>query len=88
MINCFKKTSLNRDAFRFGLEKLMHKHNVDLAFWGHEHNYERSWPVFDKTVYKGSDGSHLYRNPIGTVHVVTGAAVRTRKLHMYRYIVW
>ena len=30
---------------RFGLEQLMARFGVDVYLCGHEHNYERLWPV-------------------------------------------
>ena len=48
---------------------------MDVAFYGHEHEYWRSFPVFDETVVNGTGTTSLetYREPRGTVHVVTGA---------------
>ena len=37
-----------------GFEKLLWKYNVDVAFWAHEHNFERFWPVYDGKVLNGS----------------------------------
>ena len=36
----------------FGLEALMDKHKVDIYFTGHEHNYERTWPVLNNKFVK------------------------------------
>ena len=58
----------------FGLEPLMLKYNVDLGIWGHEHNYERFWPLYDYQVRNGSD-REPYRNPRAPVHITTGSAV-------------
>ncbi len=33
-----------------GLEDLFYKHGVDVQIYAHEHNYERLWPVYNKTV--------------------------------------
>ncbi|PSN47682.1 hypothetical protein C0J52_18687 [Blattella germanica] len=58
---------------QYGLEKLLHKYGVDLAFWGHEHSYERTWPLFDYKVYNGSY-EHPYHNPKATVYLTSGSA--------------
>lgn len=60
--------------FRFGLEDLFHDNGVDLCLWGHEHTYERMWPVYDYKVY---NGSYLepYTNPGAPVHITSGSAV-------------
>ena len=34
---------------RYGIESLLMKYNVDVAFWAHEHNYERIYPIYDYT---------------------------------------
>lgn len=57
---------------RYQLEKLFKEHKVDLAFWAHEHSYERTWPVFDNKVMNGS--SAPYVDPGATVHIVSGNA--------------
>ena len=49
------------------LEPLLRAHRVDLALFGHLHNYERSWPVFNGTVTAMS-----YENPAATVHAILG----------------
>ena len=63
------------DPPRFPLEALFHEHGVDVAFYGHKHEYWRSFPVFNETVVNGTGLTSLetYREPRGTVHVVTGA---------------
>jgi len=45
------------------VEPLMFKFGVDVAWWGHNHSYQRSCPVFNTTCTAG-----------GTVHVVIGMA--------------
>ena len=59
---------------RYALEPLLYKYGVDLAIWAHEHSYERSWPLFNQTVYNAT-GDDPYYNPKATVHVTTGSAV-------------
>ena len=48
---------------------------VDIALWAHEHEYQRMWPVYNRTVYNGTDSSNPYENPGAPVHIVTGSAV-------------
>ncbi|KAK7867438.1 hypothetical protein R5R35_009752 [Gryllus longicercus] len=57
----------------FGLENLLFKHRVDLAFWAHQHSYERLWPIYNYTVLNGSTEAP-YTNPRAPVHITTGSA--------------
>ncbi|XP_013400248.1 acid phosphatase type 7 isoform X2 [Lingula anatina] len=57
----------------FSLEDLFYKYGVDLHFYGHEHSYERMWPVYNRKVCNGSN-DEPYHNPPAPVHVVTGSA--------------
>jgi len=54
------------DALRKAFEPLMLKYKIDVAFWGHQHAYQRSCPFHDMQCHSESDGS-------GTIHFVTGA---------------
>ena len=54
-------------ARRFGLEPLMSQFEVDVYLTGHEHNYERLWPVLNGSITKS------YAAPGKPVHVVTGS---------------
>ncbi|KAH8026055.1 hypothetical protein HPB51_015404 [Rhipicephalus microplus] len=75
--DCNSEESIARKGFpltkMYGPEKLFFKYGVDLHFTGHQHSYERLWPVYDGVVYKGN-GTDPYVNPRAPVHVVTGAA--------------
>jgi hypothetical protein len=55
----------------YGLEKLFNDLGVDIAFWGHVHLYERTWPVNNKEYEK--QGKERYDNPKWVTHVITGA---------------
>ncbi|XP_065882437.1 acid phosphatase type 7-like [Dysidea avara] len=57
----------------YGLEKLFYDYGVDIELWAHEHEYQRMWPVYNRTVYNGSD-SEPYVDPKAPVHVITGSA--------------
>ncbi len=50
------------------------EYNVDLAFWAHEHDYERFWPLYNYLVMNGTD-ERPYVEPRGPVHIITGSAV-------------
>ena len=52
----------------YGMEDLLFKYGVDLFVNGHEHDYERSWPVYNGT----SDQSNI--DPKGTIYIVSGSA--------------
>lgn len=56
----------------YGLETLFAKYGVDLEFWAHEHSYERMWPVYNRTIYNGTEGAYI--DPDAPVHIVTGSA--------------
>ena len=61
-------------ALRFPIEDLFYKYGVDLAFYGHEHEYWRTFPVYDEKVVNGTDVTlDRYFEPRGTVHVTTGS---------------
>ena len=54
-------------ARKYALEPIMAEHGVDVYLCGHEHNYERLWPVMNGTFTK------TYDQPGKPVHVVTGS---------------
>ncbi|RLN32938.1 putative inactive purple acid phosphatase 27 [Panicum miliaceum] len=58
------------------LQGLWQKHRVDLAVYGHVHNYERTCPVYENTCMDGrskDDGKGSYSGTMGgTIHVVAG----------------
>ena len=53
----------------YRLEPLFHKYGVDIIFTGHEHSYERMWPVYNLEVTQ-----HNYINCKAPVHIITGTA--------------
>ncbi|WOK99673.1 putative inactive purple acid phosphatase 27 isoform X2 [Canna indica] len=56
---------------REGLQDLWQKYKVDIAMYGHVHNYERTCPVYQNTCIR--DASHHYNGPfVATTHVVVG----------------
>jgi hypothetical protein len=46
---------------------------VDVMIWAHEHSYERMWPVYNRTVYNGTESPYV--DPPAPLHIVTGSAV-------------
>lgn len=77
---CSRRLNVMRDGIPFselfGLEELFYDHGVDLEFWGHQHCYERLFPVYNFTVQNGSHahGEYPYVNPGAPIHITTGAA--------------
>lgn len=60
---------VSKSRIRLGLEALFYKYGVDITFTGHEHSYERMWPVYDLEVTQ-----HNYIDCKAPVHIVTGTA--------------
>lgn len=79
-------THADNDA-SFPIEGLFYRYGVDIAVFGHQHDYERDFPVYNLTVAPFAMGSiagaargggsgeesAVYLNPRATVHVVSGA---------------
>ncbi|KAF5730949.1 nucleotide pyrophosphatase/phosphodiesterase-like isoform X1 [Tripterygium wilfordii] len=56
---------------RESLQKLWQKYKVDIAFYGHVHNYERTCPVYQSQCV--NEEKHHYSGTVnGTIHVVAG----------------
>ncbi|KAI6236123.1 Purple acid phosphatase [Aphelenchoides besseyi] len=56
----------------YALEPLFYDHGVDLLIFGHEHNYERLYPIYNQIVYKNN--ANPYLDPVAPVHVISGSA--------------
>uniref|UniRef100_A0A7C9ABG3 Purple acid phosphatase n=1 Tax=Opuntia streptacantha TaxID=393608 RepID=A0A7C9ABG3_OPUST len=55
------------------LQKLWQKYKVDIALFGHVHNYERTCPIYENICTR--KGRDYYQGPLnGTIHVVAGGA--------------
>lgn len=52
------------------LSPILDRFGVDLVLNGHQHSYERSWPV----LADGSVPERNYKNPQGPVYVITGGS--------------
>ncbi|KAI3785860.1 hypothetical protein L1987_44986 [Smallanthus sonchifolius] len=58
---------------RGDLQKLWQKYKVDIAFYGHAHNYERTCPLYENKCVDME--RHNYSSSVmGTIHVVVGGA--------------
>ncbi len=68
----------------YQLEELFYRQGVDLQVYGHQHNYERSYPVFDYQVQRVGDPS-VYRDVKYPVHVVSGTAGNREIHYPYNY---
>ncbi|KAA8542121.1 hypothetical protein F0562_023273 [Nyssa sinensis] len=56
---------------RESLQKLWQKYKVDIAFFGHVHNYERTCPIYQNQCVN-TERSHYSGTVNGTIHVVVG----------------
>ncbi|KAM7475741.1 hypothetical protein LguiB_022984 [Lonicera macranthoides] len=56
---------------RESLQKLWQKYKVDIAFYGHVHNYERTCPIYQNQCVN-TERSHYSGTVNGTIHVVVG----------------
>ena len=65
--------------FREAMEILLYDFQVDLAVWGHDHHYERTYPVFEENVYSNNSGTMTdpYYKPGATIHIVAGMSGRS-----------
>jgi predicted phosphodiesterase len=65
--------------FREAMESLLYEYQVDLAVWGHDHHYERTYPVFEENVYSNNSGSvsDPFYKPGATIHIVAGMSGRS-----------
>ncbi|XP_050220986.1 probable inactive purple acid phosphatase 27 [Mercurialis annua] len=66
-----KEGSFEEPMGRESLQKLWQKYKVDIAFYGHVHNYERSCPVYQSRCVN-SEKNHYSGTVEGTIHVVVG----------------
>ncbi|CAN1314121.1 Probable inactive purple acid phosphatase 1 [Linum perenne] len=58
---------------REGLQKLWQKYKVDIAMFGHVHNYERTCPVHENICTR--EEKNNYQGALnGTIHVIVGGA--------------
>jgi predicted phosphodiesterase len=60
----------HRESGRPGFEALCDRYNVNAVFSGHDHDYERSYLIYDREVV--SKKSDIAYQDSGTVYIVTG----------------
>ena len=73
--DCTKRDSVMRTGYKhelYKLEDLFFNNSVDLQVYGHEHDYERSLPVYDYFL-ELPDDLNYYRDPKFPVHIISGA---------------
>lgn len=56
---------------RESLQRLWQKYKVDIAFFGHVHNYERTCPIYQNQCVN-TEKNHYTGTVNGTIHVVVG----------------
>jgi len=66
---------------QFGIEALLLEYNVDIFFCGHEHSYERSFPVSRGHINQQQNQTYL--NPIFPIHILCGSAGCPEDLDYY-----
>ena len=56
------------------LEPILFENSVDLAIWGHDHFYERSWPVVNENITtRGlNDEGLMFVSGFSPIHIVAG----------------
>lgn len=66
------------EALRADLEVLFVESGVDLVFWGHDHFYERTWPVINAEVQQRGDGGEgkVFSGGHAPIHLIVGTAGR------------
>lgn len=69
--NYAEEGSFEEPMGRESLQKLWQKYRVDIAFYGHVHNYERTCPIYQNQCVN-NEKSHYSGIMNGTIHVVAG----------------
>ncbi|XP_030938546.1 probable inactive purple acid phosphatase 27 isoform X1 [Quercus lobata] len=70
--NYWKDGSYGESMGRESLQKLWQKYKVDIAFYGHVHNYERTCPIYQNRCVN-TEKTHYSGTVNGTIHIVVGA---------------
>ncbi|XP_030477321.2 probable inactive purple acid phosphatase 27 [Syzygium oleosum] len=72
---------------RDSLQKLWQKYKVDMAFYGHVHNYERTCPIYQNQCVN-TEKSHYSGTVNGTIHVVVGCGGSERSYFSESQTIW
>ncbi|XP_067651531.1 uncharacterized protein [Haliotis asinina] len=68
-IVCIERCDIEAPRYRANIEDLLYYQNVDIYMSGHNHQYERSYPVYKKRIAQKD-----YTNSLSPVYIVNGAA--------------
>ncbi|XP_031271840.1 probable inactive purple acid phosphatase 27 [Pistacia vera] len=67
----WQQGSFGEPMGRESLQKLWQKYKVDIAFYGHVHNYERTCPIYQHQCVS-TEKYHYSGTVNGTIHIVVG----------------
>ena len=72
------------NVMKYGLEQLFYDYSVDVELWGHEHNYERLYPVYRgvpdfENIYVHNKTTTYY-NPVTPIQIISGG-FGNREMH-------
>ena len=73
--DCTERDNVMRTGYKhevYKLEDLFFNNSVDLQVYGHEHNYKKSFPIYDYILELPEDLSY-YKDPKFPVHIISGA---------------
>ena len=79
MPDCSSDAQLLR-AGQYGLERALSVRPVDLYIAGHQHSYERTWPVLNGTIDTTQTDVNVYVDPKFPVHLISGSGGCVEKL--------
>jgi len=68
----------------YGLEEVIKKAGVDLYISGHEHSYERTFPVYQGLI--DVQANNTYTNPKYPAHIITGSAGCQENYDTFDYV--
>ncbi|KAK4569041.1 hypothetical protein RGQ29_004442 [Quercus rubra] len=83
----WKDGSFGESMGRESLQKLWQKYKVDIAFYGHVHNYERTCPIYQNRCVN-TEKSHYSGTVNGTINIVVGAGGYQLNSHTPLQTIW